>query len=307
MLTAAATNLDQELRATGVGASEVAALIGLDPYRGPLDVYRHKIGEAIDVETYHTQRGRYLEPALRQWACDLIGIPFEPSPTLKHPQHEHVLATPDGVAPGAVLELKAPGQRTWHEWGEGEEAPERYVCQLAQQMSVTGARMGYLCALVDGDLRVYQYTKDAELEGVLIDAVDAFWSRHVVPCIPPKADGSKTSAEYITQRFPRSTGRMVHADSSAEALMCNLHNARKAREKAERAEESFKQQLQEIIGENDGIESPRLGKILWRSTKDREVFDTKRLREEHPDLARRYTSMAYGYRSFRAYLKEGAK
>lgn len=302
-----APSLDMAMRSTGVGASESAALVGLNPYMGPFEVYLRKIGQSVDSETHHTRRGRYLEPALRAWASDILSIPFAPSATLRHPEAPRVLATPDGVAPSATLEVKAPGHRTWHEWGEGDNAPDWYICQVAQQMAVTGATTGYLCALIDGDLRVYRYERDHDLEGVLLEAIDKFWRHHVVRQEPPPLDGTKAATEYLRQRFPRSTGRMMVADPRAEELMCQLREARRCTEDAERAEATLKCALQEIIGDCDGVESPSVGKILWRSSKDREHIDLERLRTDMPDVVSRYTTTTPGYRSFRTYFKGSPK
>lgn len=71
----------------------------------------------------------------------------------------------------------------------------------------------------------------------------------------------------------------------------------------EARETVLKQRIQEAIGDSDGIESPVLGKIYWRTQKGRTMLDGKRLRAELPEIAEKYTTTTAATRVFRPYLK----
>lgn len=302
------TTEQKAFRSKGVGASETAALLGLDPYRGPLDIWLRKTGRAESSDTVHTQRGNYLEPALREWASDKIGIPFAACASMASDKHPLVLATPDGysTAPHAVLELKAPGPRTYHEWGDGDDAPDRYVVQVAQQMLVTGAPVGYLCAFLGEDLRTYRYERNADLEGAIIDAIETFWARHIETDEAPPVDGSKGAAEWLTRRFPRNGGLVREADAATAELIEQYRAARQTREQAESTEEILKQQLQAAIGDDDGIVC-LIGRITWKLAKGRRVTDWQALAAEMgatEEQISKYTRESAGSRRFLATWKK---
>ena len=254
------TQEQQKIRSNGIGASESAALVGADPYRGPIDIYARKLGLTENVETFHTKRGTYLEPALRQWASDEIGVKFRPCESLVLSDHPHVLATPDGIDESGkvVLELKSPGPRTRDEWGDDEEGtPDRYVIQVAQQLLVTNADHGFLAALLDGELRVYRIERDRDLEGVLIESIERFWTNHVEKQIPPDVDGSDSWGSFIKSRFPRSCRPdLAVADQRTEEIIEQYRRAREQATISEEAEKLLRHKLQFIIGDGAGLQGP---------------------------------------------------
>jgi putative phage-type endonuclease len=268
------TEKQQEMRAKGIGASETPAILGLDRYRSAVDVYMKKLGLVEDVATHHTARGNYLEPALREWASDKIGVRFEKCDPMIHPEHPRMLATPDGVyrEGGRIrvtLELKAPGPRMVHEWEEGDDgAPDRVVVQSAQQQCVTGADVGYIAAFLGDDLRVYRVERDRELEVVLAERINEFWTNHIEAQVPPPVDGSESARAWLTRRFPRSTAKMMPPTEKAAELIAELRAARDAAKAAETHQEIVEQRLKEMIGDAAGIDIPNLGKVTWKNNTD---------------------------------------
>lgn len=275
----ALTEKQQEIRAKGIGASETPAILGLDRYRAPIDIYLKKLGLVEDVETFHTERGEYLEDGLRRWASKRAGLNFERCDSLVHPENPLILATPDGIARDgnrvlAVLELKSPGFRMRDDWGDGDEgAPDNYVVQLEQQMMVTGAPLGFIGAFLDDNLALYEFSRDRDLDSVIAERITYFWREHVEKQIPPPADGSESHAEWLTRRFPRSTGEMLAATADDVDLLIQLRKAQEEAKSAEANLEIVKQQLKERIGDARGIEAQGIGRVTWANNKDSHVTD----------------------------------
>jgi putative phage-type endonuclease len=301
------TAQQQAIRAKGIGASETPALLGLDRYRNALDIYCKKLGLVDDAPSYHIERGNYLEPALRKWASARLDLNFVGCAPMVHPTNKIVLATPDGLAcdgpqPVACLEIKSPGPRTWYEWGEGEQdAPDRYVVQLAQQMLVTGAPRGYIAALLDGDLHTYAFERDAELEQVIVDTIERFWRDHIETQTPPPVDGSPSADEYLKRRFPANRGPVLVADSATEELIASLRAARTERDTAEQRVSLIEQQLKLFVGDADGVTSPA-GRISWRCNKPSQKTDWEAIAKElsaPPEIVSKHTHERPGPRVFR--------
>ena len=61
-----------ELRRSGVGGSDVSAILGMNPWRGPFDVWLEKTG-AVDQfgENPAMMRGRLFEPAIANWYSEV--------------------------------------------------------------------------------------------------------------------------------------------------------------------------------------------------------------------------------------------
>ena len=55
------TDFEREARRSGIGGSDLAAIMGLDDYRGPLLVYGSKVDGIDQKGSVAMQRGNYLE------------------------------------------------------------------------------------------------------------------------------------------------------------------------------------------------------------------------------------------------------
>lgn len=307
----------QQIRSAGVGASESPAILGLDPYNSAHAVWERKLGLAEErPDTFHTERGDFLEPGLRAWASKRLGVEFKPCKTMAHPEHPLVLATPDGVWREGRrivegLELKAPGPRTWHEWGDGDDdVPLRYVVQAEQGMLVTGARRWRVGALIDGDLRLYTIHRDPELDAFLVQSIDEFWKRYVETKTPPPVDGSKAAHEWLARRFPNASKEWLTPTQSIAEDVAKLSDAERALEQAEKHRELIVQRIKEFLGEAHGVEVPGVGKATWGSVKGRTSVDWEALAkhlgatEQHEA---QFLRQGKGHRSFRFYPAKEAK
>jgi putative phage-type endonuclease len=171
-------------RAAGIGASEIAAVVGLSKYATPLDVYLRKTGQIHDVIDNRAMRvGRRLEPVVIGEFCEETGeeVALYPCPMVAHPDHPYMLATPDAdLVSGRLVEAKTASLRTLRDWGpEGtDELPDQYLCQCQHQLAVTGRDECKLAVLIAGDeLRVYTVERNERLIGQLTEAAAEFWSR----------------------------------------------------------------------------------------------------------------------------------
>ncbi|MDH3571210.1 MAG: YqaJ viral recombinase family protein, partial [Gemmatimonadota bacterium] len=86
-------------RLTGIGGSDVGAIVGVDPYRNALDVYLEKTGEVEPDEapTPVQERGRFLEPVIRQLYKLRSGRRLQPARFRRHPEHKWMIGHPDSL------------------------------------------------------------------------------------------------------------------------------------------------------------------------------------------------------------------
>lgn len=133
-----------EWRRKGVGASDIAAILGYCPNRCPLDVYREKILNIIPEINADMQRGIDFEPVARSIFEEEVGHKYEPL-CVEHYSNPLYKASLDGFNHEyrEILEIKIPRPHRFYNMQKGS-IPQTYLIQMQWQMFVTGAKKGYL-------------------------------------------------------------------------------------------------------------------------------------------------------------------
>jgi putative phage-type endonuclease len=196
-----------EKRRGGIGASEAAAVLGLDEYKTPLHLYLDKRGESPDIEeTDEMWLGHLQEPVVAKYFTRRTGIAVVQSPVglFRHPEHDFVLATPDAIlADGSLGEWKTTNFRM--EDGLGDEGtddiPERWLCQVQQQMGVMRIHSAYIAALIDGRrLKIYRVEFNGRLFEIIVEAERELWER-IINGDPPEPDWNHSRTAQLVKEM----------------------------------------------------------------------------------------------------------
>jgi putative phage-type endonuclease len=209
-------------RQAGIGASEIAAVLGISPWDSPFSLFHKKANGWQTDDNPDMEAGRRMESAIADWAADLIDpnetLTFHPAGLYASAVRPWQLATPDRLVcdcqmhdnpfPGdesyqhehpdgnvaAVLEVKHP--YSWDGFGEDgtDEIPVYYRVQLLWQMDVMGVGEGYLGAYCNHQLRVYHLRRDDKDLAVMRAAGAAFWARLQAGDVPPVDEHTATLA-----------------------------------------------------------------------------------------------------------------
>ena len=182
-----------ELRKRGIGASEVAAVLGLNPYKTPLQVYEEKIADQVVEypETLRMKRGLQMENLVADIYMEEYHRTVRRDNKMRiHPAHDFLYCSLDrtivaenGSGPG-ILEIKTASGWAVKKW----EAviPTQYFCQIQHQFAVTGYKWGEFAVFVDGcDLMSFQVSPDQEFIEIQTAALVKWWNEHVVARVPP--------------------------------------------------------------------------------------------------------------------------
>lgn len=214
-------------RRDGIGGSDVAAVLGISRYAGPMRVFYDKHGALDDVDNEAMEWGRRLEDAVRQKFTDEHPeLYVRKGPGLvAHPERPWQRATIDGLAsetpdgePVALVEVKT-GASGAEDWGDEltDEVPLAYLCQVTWYLDVYGLGAGYLAVLLDGrSYREYLIEYDADLAAKLRGHCDSFWRNHVLTGVAPEADGlADTEQVLASQHNPK---KDTEGDLPSEAV-----------------------------------------------------------------------------------------
>lgn len=211
-----------------IGGSDVAALIGISPWKDPLRLYLEKVGEIDppEEETKAQRRGKILEPAIAALYMVEREVEVGPGCTMALAEGPHFTAQIDATERWAEgppdvripVEIKSASEFTRGQWGRDgtDEAPTYYCTQLHWQMMAMNAPHGRLVALLGADdLRVYTIERDPAIDNYLLMQAREFWER-VQTKTPPPIDFNHTRALETAELMfhsPNAT-TIVQADDS---------------------------------------------------------------------------------------------
>lgn len=189
---------DEEFRAKVIGASEVAALFGVSPWKTYFQLWHEKKG-TVEVEEFATteyqQAGVYLEPSIIKWACDKWGYAKARTPKRAKAKAARLGGHPDQMVTHpergkGVLEIKTVDRLIYKQWEDGEP-PVQYQLQAMVYAGITGADFADIIVLVGGnELQRFAVPFSEKLYGEILDRVNEFW-RTVALGIEPEPDYDK--------------------------------------------------------------------------------------------------------------------
>lgn len=276
------TQAQLDLRLTGITGTETGALNGVHPFMTPIDVYLAKTEK--DAPRFNpgwrAHVGNVMEPHLMQFYAERTGRVVQQPGTLRHPKDPLVIATPDGVTsrpgePDMVLEAKCPGWRGAGAFGEPgtDQIPDHYLAQVTWEMAVTGLEFCHLVVDLgrfEPDIFAIEFNRD--VYDAMVEVAHTFWHKHVVPRIPPPADGTETYGNYLRQQLKNvNKGVMKPSNPQIQQIAEELHGLRMQKDEIEQHIEQRNQALQLYIAQDDGIDfgmdAKPYRRITWRQPK----------------------------------------
>ena len=288
-----------EERRKGIGGSDVAAILGLSPWKTPFQMYQEKRNEVVPFSGNDAMEwGQRMEPTIRQWYSDETGRAVRvPEGIIYHNKYPFMLASLDGFTDDKrVVEIKTA--RSGQKWGEPgtNEIPEYYMTQVQHYLIVTGFEVCDVpVSIAGGSPVLYEVPADAELHEMMIDAEAEFW-RRVVDGNPPEC----VSFADAIQRFGKSnaTGLVEIGPGNYEDIQ-HLRGVRKSIEALEAEEEQLKAEFIQLLGEKgDVLTFQGENLITYKLAKGRESFDAKALQAAHPDIYKEFIKTGKPSRRF---------
>ena len=189
-----------EYRRTGIGGSDVSAVLGVSPFTTARDLYYDKlrITAAIDDEDNWVQKevGHLLEDLVARIFRVKTGYRvYQIKKMFRHPVHSFMIADvdyfvemPDGSA--AILEIKTTNYNNRDKWwnGKDETVPVNYELQGRHYMAVMNVSRVYFCCLYgnsENEVVIRHKDRDLDYESEMIALEEHFWVNHVQARIPP--------------------------------------------------------------------------------------------------------------------------
>ena len=267
-------HLEPAYRRSGIGGSDLGAILGVNKYKTPLDVYAEKLGlKEPQGDSPAMRWGRRLEPAIAAEFEAIHGVELLPGYHInKEFDGVHFLLTPDFICEeqALVVEIKTAGIWSAKEWGmTGEDgAPMSYAAQVAAYLWGLGLPAGVIPALIGGqDYREYPQQRDEELELAILSAGAKFWRDNVEAKVAPAAANLADERRWIERRYRQNLETAVLVANEEQALhLETLAEIRAALKELEVKEETVENALRLAIGDNSGLASGAWV-YLWKNSK----------------------------------------
>lgn len=283
-----------EERKGGIGGSDIGAIMGLNKWKSPVDVWLEKTGRLIPPDLSDNQRvhfGNVLEDVIAAEYARRNDVKVQRRRQMFTGRFPWMLANIDRKVVGErkVLECKSADAWTRGNWGESgtDEVPESYLVQVAWYEAVLDYNVGDLAVLIGGnDYRDYEIVRDRELEEMMIESAARFWTDHVLADVPPEP----TSNHDLETLYAVENGKAIVATKEIEDTLTILKAVKEQKKAIEKREESLSIKVKAFIGENSEVILGPDGKKLasWKASKKVSYFLPASFKDARPDIFETY-------------------
>ncbi len=288
-------------RRSGIGGSDIAAILGLSPYKTPLQLWMDKTGRAEDVapDAAAEERmywGTVLEDVVARHYAEERDFKLQRiNQMLRHPDVPVALANIDRavVVPNSrarwddtarrvlgaerILEVKTAHAMASNspEWGAPgtDEVPRHYWLQCLWYMGITGLPRADLAVLFGGQKSVvYNIEFDASLFEDILETAQDWWRAHVEADSPP-APSSEDDARRLWTAHIAGKEKIVDVNVAADV---DELVAIKAQIKAlEEKEQDLRDRILPAIGDAEVISYMGRRLATWKANKASQKTDWK--------------------------------
>lgn len=278
---------DQHDRQKLIGGSDVAGILGISPWKTPLDVYMDKVQPRnSDPDRNKARvfaRGKRMEPYVIDMLAEESGLEIVARGNrYLDAEHPFLAAEIDAEAKtGENIEIKTVSPFKAWEWGEEQtdSVPVHYTAQAMHGLMVTNRKVCVFGVLIGGDdFRIYRVERDEET----IDAIRAkeleFWQR-VQRKDPPEA----TRVSDILAMFDRDAGTSLEADTKTLQAIGRMREINAITKPLNDEFADLREQVQLYMRDAAVLKMDGQPLATWKSqTTNR--FNQTAFKEAHPDL-----------------------
>jgi putative phage-type endonuclease len=201
-------------RRQGIGASDVPIILGVSPWRTPLQLWEDKTGRR-EPQPWNPamRRGAEMESKARAAYESLTGNMMQPAERT-HPLLHWLRASLDGITlDGAlILEVKCPGREA-HASALAGQVPDYYIPQVQAQLFVSAAERCHYWSFDGREGVLIEVLPDVAMQERIVRECQVFW-QCVQSDTPPTA---VLKDERTDAAWRDAAQKYIHAKAEAEA------------------------------------------------------------------------------------------
>ena len=274
------------MRKAGIGGSDAAAVLGLSPWRSPLDVYLDKTGRsAPQEETDAMYWGTKLEDLVANKYSEMSGNEIRRVNSIlrseKYPcligNIDRAVCVEKGKLPVVrgqfrtpkILECKTARTKS-ADWGESgtDQIPDYYLVQVMHYLGLTGCEScDVACLFLDSrKFEIFTVMADKDVIEGISTRLEQWWEEHIIKDIPPPP----RSIADVEKLFKRSANVEITATEEIESIAREYALLKRQEANVVKALGEAKEKIAVYMGEADtlvGIDGKPL--ITFKTGKDR--------------------------------------
>ena len=292
-----------EHRKNGIGSSEIATIVGLNPWETPYQLWRRKIGlDAPIEENFAMKAGHYLEDAVARFWQDETGKKIIKRSAgdwiIRNNDKSFVQVSPDRTywidenshsAGKGILECKTT-QKTI------DDLPKHWFCQVQYQLGGAELQQGSIAWLTAG--REFGYrnlTLVPDFYAWLVEEAEKFWVDNIIG----KQEPDSQSVQDVLLKYNKHVdNKTIEVNDEVINAYNKLKSVREEIAKMEEQQSELEAKLKMSFGDAEAISYGGNVIATWKSGKDSEKFDAKSFQAAHPELAQQYMKTVKSSRRF---------
>ena len=295
-----------DVRKSGIVSSEVATIVGLNPWETPYQLWRRKIGlDAPKDENFAMKAGHYLEDAVAQFWHDETGRAIIKASAgdwiIRDNDRPFLQVSPDRTywltgekrneINKGILECKTTQMAV-----DPDDLPKHWFCQVQYQLGVAGLEHGSLAWLCSG--REFGY-KDIDLVPDfyqwLVEEVSRFWQDNILARVEPSA----VSVKDVLLKYNRhADGKIVEVGADILDACTELKEVKRQIKALEESQASLEERIKMVFGDAEGISFEGQTLATWKAPKPSQKFDAKAFQAADPETYAKYVTTQQGARRF---------
>lgn len=294
-----------EVRKNGIGSSEVATIVGLNPWETPYQLWRRKVGlDEPKAENFAMKAGHYLEDAVsRFWADETSKEIIKRSAIdwiIRDNDRPYLQVSPDRTywlgesrSPEAkgILECKTTQMKV-----DPEDLPKYWFCQVQYQLGVAGYEQGSLAWLCSGREFGYQDLKIVpDFYAWLVEEVERFHADCIIGGQEPE---TSTVADVMLKYNKHAAGKIIETSDEVFEAYQSLKEVRKELNAITERKEELEAKIKMAFGDAEALSYGGTTIATWKAPKPSLKFDSKAFSAAHPDLAKEFSAITQGARRF---------
>lgn len=290
------------LRRTGIGGSDIGALLGMSRYTAPYQLYLDKRGELPDIARPEAldraaRWGHLHEPLIAEEFARQHNVRTRRIGLIRHEKDAWRLANLDRQVHGCpdgpcLLEIKnrsAWKEKDWGESGDPDGVPDTEALQTHWYLGVTGYGHAHVGVLINGnDDRYYRVQRDDDLIGDVVAMAAAFWQQ-VQDGVAPAPGAAESTTELLGQIWhPAEGATRVVTREQIEPVLARRDRGQQLIAEGTAELDDANNHLRVLLADREDAIADGETVFSWRRNG---AFSAKRFRQAHPDLAEKYTRL----------------
>jgi predicted phage-related endonuclease len=307
-------------RSKFLGGSDIAAVMGLSPWATPVELWMQKTGRTPKEEPDAARqrmfdRGHKLEPFIRDMVIAKLqdlGVEVKllaVNQRYQDAQHPFLACEIDfeleltgEVEIGGTVyamerepvnaDAKSVSGFARKKWGmdSNEDVPIEYAAQFMHGLGIRGRRFCLVAALRSfDDVDIYWTVRDDDTIAGIRDKAVQFWNECVLADVAP----DPFTFSDIKLLFPVDNGKAIEATEEIAQKVSDLRRVKAAIKDLEEQETMLTFDIGEFISPNSALKFSGQEICTWKAQATTRL-DQKRLKEELPDICKKYSSTTTG-------------